>query len=209
MRASVSDEVGRMSDRPAATTPHPFAAAIASADHLRRRVRGCSEIAFFKDETPWAKSGMPPGAKGAHRIAQRKSEYPKQLNGKVARHEAQSVAMLEKHLGIVRAKAHDVDLVLHLVASHHGYCRPFAPVVMDDEPVEVALPNHNSETFGLIGFGATSSNHQMHRLDAPLADRFWCLVEKYGWMELCWIEAILRLADHRASEMEQASGGVA
>ncbi len=172
-------------------------------------LRGGSEIAFFKDETPWAKSGMLPGAKGAHRIAQRKSKYPKQLSGKVARHEAQSVAMLERHLEIVKAKAHDVDLVLHLVASHHGYCRPFAPVVIDDEPVEVVLPNHKSETFGAIDFGATSSKHEMHRLDARLADRFWRLVEKYGWMELCWIEAILRLADHRASEMEQTSGGVA
>lgn len=161
-------------------------------------LRAGNEINFFKDETPWAKSAMLPGAKSAHRLAQRKSKYPKG-----ARHEVQSVAMLEKQMDVVKAKAHDIDLVLHLVASHHGYCRPFAPVVTEDSSVEVALPNHTSKRFGSICFGSTSSNHLLHRLDAPLADRFWRLVEKYGWQELCWLEAILRLADHRASEEEQ------
>jgi CRISPR-associated endonuclease/helicase Cas3 len=165
-------------------------------------LRGGSEIDFFKDETPWAKSAMPPGAKAAHRLAQRKSKYPKG-----ARHEVQSVSMLEKHLDAVKAKAHDIDLVLHLVASHHGYCRPFAPVIVDDSPIEVELPDHMSKTFGRIDFRLTSSKHELHRLDAPLADRFWGLVEKYGWQELCWFEAILRLADHRASELEQLPGG--
>jgi CRISPR-associated endonuclease/helicase Cas3 len=161
-------------------------------------LRAGNEINFFKDETPWAKSAMLPGAKSAHRLAQRKSKYPKG-----ARHEVQSVAMLEKHLNVIKTKARDIDLVLHLVASHHGYCRPFAPVVLEDNPVEVALSNHTSKTFGTISFGSTSSKHELHRLDAPLADRFWRLVEKYGWQELCWLEAILRLADHRASEEEQ------
>jgi len=93
--------------------------------------------------------------------------------------------------------------VLHLVASHHGYCRPFAPAVLDENPVEVALQQHQSETFGVIDFSPVSSSHELHRLGSPLADRFWRLVEKYGWLELCWLEAVLRLADHRASEEEQ------
>lgn len=169
-------------------------------------LRGGSEIDLYKDDAPWAKSAMPPGAREAQRHAQQKSGYPRG-----ARHEVQSLAMLQGHLSELKerltmpgsAREPDLDLVLHLVVSHHGYCRPFAPVVIDEAPIDVALTGHASEKFGKIDFVATASRHELHRLDAPLADRFWRLVEKYGWQELCWLEAILRLADHRASEEEQ------
>jgi CRISPR-associated endonuclease/helicase Cas3 len=170
-------------------------------------LRGGSEIEFFKDETPWAKSAIPPGAREAHRLAQQKSGYPRG-----ARHEVQSLAMLQGQLEVVKkglreadaTKEPDLDLVLHLVASHHGYCRPFAPAVVDQNPVDVTLAEHTSTTFGKIDFASTPSCNGLHRLDSPLADRFWGLVAKYGWQELCWLEAILRLADHRASEEERS-----
>jgi CRISPR-associated endonuclease/helicase Cas3 len=170
-------------------------------------LRGGSEIEFFKDETLWAKSAMPPGAREAHRLAQLKSHYPRGT-----RHEVQSLAMLDKQQAALKerltkldgTKEPDLDLVLHLVASHHGYCRPFAPMVFDESPVEVTLVGHASKKFGKIDFASTTSCNGLHRLDSPLADRFWGLVKKYGWQELCWFEAILRLADHRASEWEQS-----
>jgi CRISPR-associated endonuclease/helicase Cas3 len=165
-------------------------------------LRGGSEITYFKDETPWAKSAMQPGANALQRLAQRRSGYPQG-----ARHEVQSVAMIEQHLDVLSKKAHDLDLVIHLVASHHGHCRPFAPVVVDAAPVTVSLPAHASKRFGTIDFAPASSRHELQRLDSSLAPRFWRLVAKYGWLELCWLEAILRLADHRASEREQSSGG--
>jgi len=170
-------------------------------------LRGGSEIDLFKDETPWAKSPMLPGAREQRRIARLRSGYP----GGGHLHAVQSVAMLNGQLDALKAhlqkadvgKEPDLDLVLHLVASHHGECRPFAPTLIDNSPVEVSLDGHASKKFGTIDFAATTSNNGLHRLDSPLADRFWALVAKYGWQELCWLEAILRLADHRASEEEQ------
>jgi CRISPR-associated endonuclease/helicase Cas3 len=165
-------------------------------------LRGGSEIDFLAEETPWAKSAIPPGAKAAMQAARFRSGYPKG-----ARHEVQSLAMLEKVRVPLTATAHDVDLVLHLVASHHGHCRPFAPAVEDHDPVDVVLPRHASDIFDTLEFGPTSSDNGLYRLDSPLADRFWQLVERYGWLELCWLEAVLRLADHRASEMEREGDG--
>ncbi|GIX35809.1 MAG: hypothetical protein KatS3mg126_1588 [Lysobacteraceae bacterium] len=171
-------------------------------------LRGGSEIEYYKDDTPWAKSPMPPGAKAQRKLARDKSGYP----GGGYLHAVQSVAMLHGQRDALRDrlkkvdanKEPDLDLVLHLVASHHGECRPFAPVFVDDHPVEVSLTGHTSARFGTLDFAPTTSNHRLYRLDSPLADRFWRLVSKYGWQELCWLEAILRLADHRASEEEQA-----
>ncbi len=164
-------------------------------------LRGGSEIEYFKDETPWAKSAMPSGAKAAHRVAALRSGYPRG-----GRHEVQSLAMIMTSAPALESKASNFDLVLHLVASHHGYCRPLAPVTMDPAPVEVSLPEHVHPSGWRASFPVTDSNHGLHRLDSRLADRFWQLCRKFGWLELCWLEAILRLADHRASETEQMSG---
>lgn len=160
-------------------------------------LRGGSEIAFLKDATLWAKSRVPSGGKWAQRVAQARSHYPAG-----ARHEVQALAMIESNRNALQSRAHDIELVLHLIGSHHGQCRPFAPAVEDENPVDVTLADHCSEIFGRMTFLGTSSRHELHRIDAPLADRFWRLVEDYGWLELCWLEAIVRLADHRASETE-------
>lgn len=169
-------------------------------------LRGGSEIEYFKDETPWAKSAMAPGARAARKLARERSGYP---SGGYF-HAIQSVAMLDgkeavlaERLNCNAMKEPDLDLVLHLIASHHGECRPFAPVVIDNAPIKITLAGHSSTVFGDIDFLELPSNPMLHRLDSPLADRFWALVAKYGWQELCWLEAILRLADHRASEEEQ------
>lgn len=177
---------------------------IGKADRrFQRMLRGGSEIAYYRDEERiLAKSGMAAGSTVEHRRAQRLSGYPRG-----ARHEVQSLAMIDAAREQVARKAHNLDLVMHLVASHHGHCRPFAPAIEDPEPVEVVLAEHECETLGTLGFGATTSAHGLHRLDSLLADRFWSLVHKYGWLELCWLEAILRLADHRASEDEAGGHG--
>jgi CRISPR-associated endonuclease/helicase Cas3 len=166
-------------------------------------LRGGSEIAYYRDEGRiLAKSGMAASSKAEHLKAQQQSGYPRG-----ARHEVQSLAMIEAAREQVAKKAHDLDLVMHLVASHHGHCRPLAPAVEDLQLVNVSLDTHQSETFGTFTFKPTTSANGLHRLDSSLADRYWSLVAKYGWLELCWLEAILRLADHRASEDEAGGNG--
>lgn len=170
-------------------------------------LRSGSEIEYFKDETPLAKSAMAPGARAARKLARERSGYP---SGGYF-HAVQSVAMLDGKQAVLAErlkccnamKEPDLDLVLYLIASHHGECRPFASVVIDNAPIKITLAGHSSAVFGDIDFWEVLSNPMLHRLDSPLADRFWALVAKYGWQELCWLEAILRLADHRASEVAQ------
>jgi CRISPR-associated endonuclease/helicase Cas3 len=164
-------------------------------------LRGGDEIDLYKNPAPLAKSKMEPEDQAGRERARVKSGYPKG-----SRHEALSLAMIEKHEG-VRKLAKDRELVLYLVASHHGYCRPFLPVAVDDADVSVLLAKHVSKSLGSMDFGPLATKHDLHRLDRGLADRFWSLVAKYGWLELCWLEAVLRLADHRASEEEQERDG--
>jgi CRISPR-associated endonuclease/helicase Cas3 len=162
-------------------------------------LRGGSQITYYRDESRiLAKSGIPAASKAERQRAQRLSGYPRGT-----RHEVQSVAMMEAAMEqVAAAKAHDLNLVLHLVASHHGHCRPFAPAVVDPEPVDISLGKHESGTFGTFCFGTVTSAHKLYQLDSALADRFWSLIAKYGWLELCWLETVFRLADHRASESE-------
>lgn len=112
------------------------------------------------------------------------------------RHELLSVRMIENSSPL--GAAHDKDLVLHLVASHHGYCRPFAPVVDNSDPVQV------EETILGIPMSACTDT-QLERLDSGVPERFWQLVRRYGWWGLAYLEALMRVADHRCSEEEEKS----
>ena len=100
---------------------------------------------------------------------------------------------LRKRLGLPRGHRHEFpsmqsaqergvtdDVLLHLIASHHGHARPFAPVVLDEQPM---LPD------------ATPA----HAVGSGVADRFWRLTRRHGWWGLAYLETMLRLADQHAS----------
>ncbi len=116
-----------------------------------------------------------------------------------ARHELLSVAMVQGAAQLPPDLG-DEDLVLHLLATHHGRCRPFAPWVLDSAPVQVEWHASGPEM-------RASSDHGLARLDSGVGDRFWRLVRRYGWWGLAWLEALLRLADHAQSEGEQEGDG--
>jgi CRISPR-associated endonuclease/helicase Cas3 len=116
------------------------------------------------------------------------------------RHEMLS-ALLAERFCITDLSLADRELLLHLIASHHGHARPFAPVCEDSAPpalktIHAGVPVELS-TKDRTKFPA-------HRLDSGITDRFWRLTRRFGWWGLAYHEAILRLADWYASEHPDA-----
>lgn len=110
------------------------------------------------------------------------------------RHEIMSVAMAQSNSEVL-ADAHDPDLVLHLVGTHHGFARPLPPIRRDDCPETLRFDHEGSPV-------EASTDLVDGPLALEMADRFWRLVERYGHHGLAWLEAILRLADHQVSAEE-------
>jgi CRISPR-associated endonuclease/helicase Cas3 len=105
------------------------------------------------------------------------------------RHEALSVRLARTHERLKTAK--DRELVLWLVGTHHGYGRPLYPHA---DPRE-STPDVGPQSLAFDWDGK------------DWATLFQTLKMRYGTWELARMEAILRLADHRASE-EAAKRGL-
>ncbi len=73
------------------------------------------------------------------------------------------------------------DLILHLIATHHGYARPDFPERAFDKDHPIALNRDVAEA---------------------AMKRFAQLQIKYGWWQLAYLEAILKAADALASRAE-------
>jgi len=143
---------------------------------------------------PMAKSDrLLVGQAGAE--ARRRSGYPAG-----ARHELLSVRLAESAEHLLPCDEGLRDLVLHLVASHHGHCRPWAPVVSETRPLSVRYRHVDTEL-------QASSATGLERLGSGVGDRFWRVVRVHGWWGLSFLEACLRLADHRASEKPGVESG--
>lgn len=130
----------------------------------------------------------PLGKSGDDWIARRRREsvtdYP---SGE--RHEALSTELMIRH-GL-HDRANDKELVEHLVASHHGWARPFIRSAQGTAHVRDRLFD--------VEFDSAVTHEEAER--AP--PRFRSVQRRFGWLGLCWLEAIVQLCDHRQSEAEQ------
>jgi CRISPR-associated endonuclease/helicase Cas3 len=127
---------------------------------------------------------------GGRQRDRRKAGYPAGM-----RHEIASVA-LAAGLEAGAARASDFDLALHIIGSHHGFARPFAPAVEDPSPVTICAREAGEDL-------VARSDHHLERMDSGVADRFWLMTRRYGWWGLAYLEACLRIAEHRMSYEEE------
>ena len=106
------------------------------------------------------------------------SDYPKG-----ERHEALSVELIIRH-GL-HETADDSELVEHLVASHHGWARPFVRAARGVACVK--------ERLFRFAFDDELAHSEAERAPA----RYRSVQERFGWLGLAWLEAIVQLSDHQ------------
>ncbi|HBJ38734.1 MAG TPA: type I-U CRISPR-associated helicase/endonuclease Cas3 [Planctomycetaceae bacterium] len=152
---------------------------------------------------PLAKSVETPGTNAQIERARECNGLPRGF-----RHEMLSLQIVEhcEQLFAINADAKDRELILHLIAAHHGHGRPFAPVVEDNELPLIEF---------MFGDKAIAIAHEKrrewlppHRLDSGVSERFWRYTKHFGWWGLAYLEAVLRLSDQQASAAEANCGFV-
>lgn len=104
------------------------------------------------------------------------------------RHEFGSLFYAERHADVLALSQDWRDLVLHLIAAHHGAARP----TIETSACEEAPPSALQERAGEVAL------------------RFARLQKRWGPWGLAWWEALLRAADQEASrELEQSEASAA
>ncbi|WIN00061.1 type I-U CRISPR-associated helicase/endonuclease Cas3 [Actinoplanes oblitus] len=127
---------------------------------------------------PLAKSGINPTNRTAANRARDEAGYPTGM-----RHEALSAALVAQRLAHHGAPGGiDPDLLLHLIAAHHGRNRPLLPPIVESAPTKVTA-------WGLPPVDTTDT------VDPAAPARFAALNHRYGRWGLALCEAVLRLAD--------------
>ena len=149
--------------------------------------------ASLNSAVPFAKSAGLNDVSINYRTALHRSGLPEGF-----RHELLSLQVAEEGKLIEDHKHR--DLILHLIATHHGYSRPFAPVIIDSEPEH--LDFEWNDRVPSIDSSTRQSWLPPHCLDSGVAERFWRLIRRYGWWGLAWLESVFVLADRRCSEAE-------
>lgn len=108
------------------------------------------------------------------------------------RHELLSLRLAEQWIEKAGVSL-DADLVLHLVASHHGWGRPsFRPVADPAPPPEVRWTARGVEVAACADLSVVETGQPR---------RFRRLCERYGLWGLALLEAVVRQSDHALSEI--------
>jgi hypothetical protein len=141
---------------------------------------------------PLAKSSFIPTSPARRRAIREASGLPHDF-----RHEMLSLQIAERYAPLPGDDA-KADLILHLVASHHGHARPFAPISTDPAPPAVT-GCHDSVDIK-ISEAERSDAITPHHLASGISERFWLLTRRYGWWGLAYLEAVLRLGDWYGSQ---------
>lgn len=136
-----------------------------------------------------AKSGLPSEEWERARAA---SGWPKG-----GRHELLSARLLAAWLAHNDAGPVDVELVLHLVSSHHGWGRPLPSTVDDQRATRVTFSSEDGEV-------SVSSDLGLQDWEQP--GRFRRLCAHYGYWGLALMEAVLRQADMAVSNFANVEG---
>ncbi|MFF0629887.1 type I-U CRISPR-associated helicase/endonuclease Cas3 [Streptomyces sp. NPDC004296] len=179
--------------------PHDLAAAVETSAHAhdcgkqhpRFQCMLCAGDHLLAETLPepLAKSGMDPADRVGRRRAARLANWQPEL-----RHEALSALAIQAWLATAphHTEGLNSDLLVHLVASHHGHARPLLPPVPDPEPVDVTctMPDQQQITVNSAAMGVD--------WDGP--DRFIALGRRYGPWGLALLESLVRLADMACSE---------
>jgi CRISPR-associated endonuclease/helicase Cas3 len=144
-------------------------------------------------EKPLAKSASVPTSPARRRAIRLASQCPSNF-----RHEMLSLQLAERYADLAAAD-NQANLVWHLIASHHGHARPFAPVCADTSPAAVS----GTHCGVLIDFAADERRSVIapHHAASGVSERFWGLTRRYGWWGLAYLEAMFRLGDWYASPL--------
>jgi CRISPR-associated endonuclease/helicase Cas3 len=102
------------------------------------------------------------------------------------RHELGSLTYAERDSRVAALSPEDRDLVLHMIAAHHGYARP----ILRTDGCDVAPPSALVERA------------------REIALRFSRLEKRWGPWGLAWWETLLRAADQGASRENDERGGI-
>jgi len=148
----------------------------------------------FWETKLYAKSAKMPSNLREREFTRSAAELPQSF-----RHEMLSMSLAET-AEPSDSPIEDPELVLHLIATHHGHGRPWVPVCDDPTPPDVSLVMLDQPDIALSVSDRQAISY--HRIDSPVAERFQKMIEKYGWWGVAFLECVLRLADRRASQIE-------